>query len=203
MLRRIAIVGSAAACSVWLACAKPPGAVPPAPEAQPETPVMSLPCKRAERIEVSKTQRSLTVRCVGGGTLTFPIALSRERGPKRVANDDRMPEGAYRIAGPPRKSRFYVFIPIDYPSRADADRGLKEGLITKDVHAAIALAHREGRLPPQDTPLGGLLGLHGEGVRWRGDLALNWTAGCIALADPAIAQLARLTRPGTPVQITP
>jgi murein L,D-transpeptidase YafK len=114
-----------------------------------------------------------------------------------------MPEGAYRIAGPPRKSRFHVFIPIDYPSRADADRGLQEGLITKDVHAAIVSAHREGRLPPQDTPLGGVLGIHGEGTRWRGDLALNWTTGCIAVTDPAIAQLSLLARPGTPVQITP
>jgi murein L,D-transpeptidase YafK len=203
MLHRIAIVVSAAACSVWLACAKPPVAPPPAPEVRPETPGALLPCKRAERIEVSKSQRSLTVRCVGGGTLTFPIALSRERGPKRVANDERMPEGAYRIAGPPRTSRFHVFIPIDYPSRADADRGLKEGLITKDEHAAIAHAHREGRLPPQDTPLGGVLGIHGEGTRWRGDLALNWTTGCIAVSDPAISQLSRLARPGTPVQITP
>lgn len=203
MLRRIAIVGFAAACSAWLACAKPPVAPPSIPEAQPETPAASLPCKRAERIDVSKSQRSLTVRCVGGGTLTFPIALSRERGPKRVAGDERMPEGVYRIAGAPRKSRFHVFIPIDYPSRADADRGLKDGLITKDVHAAISSAHRDGRLPPQDTPLGGLLGIHGEGARWRGDLALNWTAGCIALTDPAITQLSRLARRGTPVQITP
>ena len=199
MLRRVAIVLAAAACSVWLACAKPP--VAPSPEAQPETPAAAPPCKRAERIDVSKSQRSLTVHCVGGGSLRFPIALSRERGPKRVAGDDRMPEGAYRIAGPPRKSRFYLFVPIDYPSRADADRGLKEGLITKEVHAAIAHAQREGRLPPQDTPLGGALGIHGEGPRWRGDLALNWTYGCIAVTDPAIAQLTKLLRPGTPVHI--
>ncbi len=200
---RIAILVAAAACSGWLACAKPPVAPSPAPEVKPETPAASLPCKRAERIEVSKSQRSLTVRCVGGGTLTFPIALARDRGPKRLAGDDRMPEGDYRIAGPPRKSRVYLFIPIDYPSRGDADSALKEGLITKDVHAAIARAHREGRLPPQDTPLGGLLGIHGEGTRWRGDLALNWTAGCIALTDPAISHLSRLVRPGTPVQISP
>ncbi len=203
MMRRIAIAMAAAACSGWLACAKPPLAPPPVPDAQPETPAASLPCKRAERIDVSKSQRSLTVWCVGGGTLTFPIALSRERGPKREVGDERMPEGAYRIAGPPRKSRFHVFIPIDYPSRADADRGLKAGLITKEVHAAIASAHRDGRLPPQDTALGGVLGIHGEGARWRGDLAVNWTEGCIALTDPAITQLSRLTRRGTPVQITP
>jgi murein L,D-transpeptidase YafK len=203
MLRRMAIVVAAAACSGWLACAKPPVAPSPAPEALPEAPAASLPCKNAERIAVSKSRRSLTVHCVEGGTLTFPIALARARGPKRVAGDDRMPEGAYRIAGPPRKSRFFVFIPIDYPSRADADRGLEDGLITKDEHAAIAHAHRDGRLPPQGTRLGGLLGIHGEGARWRGDLDLNWTEGCIAVTDLAIVQLSRLTRPGTPVQITP
>ena len=138
---------------------------------------------------------------MGGGTLEFPIALSRERGPKRVAGDERMPEGDYRFIGPPRKSRFYGFIPIDYPSRADADRAFAEGRITKEEHAAIGHSHRLGRLPPQNTPLGGALGIHGEGPRWRGDLALNWTYGCIAVTDLAIAQLAKLVRPGTPLHI--
>jgi murein L,D-transpeptidase YafK len=190
----------ALACAAWIACAKPPA--PPSPPAPPaETPVAPPPCARAERLEVSKSRRSLTVRCVGGGTLEFPIALARERGRKRTTGDQRMPEGEYHIAGAARASRFHLFIPIDYPSRADADRALAEGRITKDEHAAIGHAHREGRLPPQDTALGGALGIHGEGPRWRGDLALNWTYGCIAVTDLAIAQLAKLVRPGTPVHI--
>ena len=154
---------------------------PPPPAGRPK----HRPCvRRAERLEVSKSRRSLTVRCVGGGVLEFPIALARERGPKRAAGDQRMPEGEYRSPGAARRSRFYLFIPIDYPSRADADLALAEGRIPKDVHAAIARAHKTRRLPPQDTALGGLVGIHGEGERWKGDDRLNWTEGCVAIATP-------------------
>jgi murein L,D-transpeptidase YafK len=188
------------ACLLAFACTKPP----PEPPAPPPPPVAELPpCTQAERIDVVKSQRSLTVHCVGGRTLVFPIALSRQRGPKQVLGDERMPEGVYRIAGPARKSRFHLFIPLDYPSRADAARGLAQKKITKAEHDAIVLAHRKGRLPPQGTALGGALGIHGEGKRWKGSLAVNWTEGCVALTDRDVAQVAKLVRPGTVVQIVP
>ena len=114
-----------------------------------------------------------------------------------------MPEGEYRIAGAARASRFGLFLPIDYPSTADAARGLAAGVIAREAYAAIARAHEHGAPPPQDTALGGHLGLHGEGDRWRGDLDLDWTEGCVALADEAIARLAHLVAHGTPVRITP
>lgn len=191
--------------ALWLAaCPKPPPPAPPtAPPAPPATTGETTLCKRAERLHVRKSDRALTVHCAGGSVLEFPIALSRERGPKRAVGDQRMPEGDYRISGPPRTSRFHIFIPFDYPSRADADRALAEKRIDAVTHAAIARAHAKRRMPPQDTPLGGALGLHGEGVRWRGDLKLNWTEGCIALTDEAIAKLARIVRPGTPIRIDP
>lgn len=188
----------------WLAaCPKP--SPPPAPSVPSAPPATGEPtaCLRAERIHVRKAERSLTLYCVGGAVLTFPIALSRERGPKRARGDQRMPEGEYRIAGPPRTSRFHRFIPFDYPSRADADLALAEKRIDAATHAAIARAHARRRMPPQDTPLGGALGLHGEGVRWRGDLALNWTEGCVAVTDAAIEQISNLVRPGTPIRIEP
>jgi len=196
----------AIACVAWLACAKPPAPPPspPAPAPVPaEAPTASEVCPRAERIEVSKSQRSLTVRCTGGGALQFKIALARERGPKRAVGDQRMPEGEYRIAGPARKSRFHLFIPFDYPSRADADLALKEGRISNESHSAVVQARKARRMPPQDTPLGGLLGIHGEGERWRGDNLLNWTEGCIAMSDRGVAYLAKLVRPGMPLTITP
>lgn len=155
------------------------------------------------RIEVSKSARTLAAHCEGGASLVFPVALAREPGPKRRAGDLRMPEGEYRIAGAARASRFGLFLPIDYPSAADAARGLADGVIGREAYAAIARAHARGEPPPQDTALGGQLGLHGEGARWRGDLDLDWTEGCVALADEAIDRLARLVARGTPVRITP
>jgi L,D-transpeptidase catalytic domain len=180
----------------------PPPAPAPAP-APPPGPIDPSACQRALRIEVRKSERRLTADCVVGGYVAFPIALSREPGPKRARGDLRMPEGDYAIAGPAHQSRFHLFVPIDYPSRADADRALAEGRIDRGTRDAIASAHAHGRMPPQDTALGGALGLHGEGARWRGDLALDWTEGCIALSDRAIEQLARLVWRGTPVRILP
>lgn len=151
-----------------------------------------------------KSERRLEARCAEGGLRRFPIALSREPvGAKRRRGDERMPEGDYRLAGPARASRFHRFIPIDYPSRRDADRALAEQRIEAPVHAAIHAAHAAGRMPPQDTALGGLLGLHGEGARWRGDLDLDWTEGCVALSDAAIDWIAAHAAVGTPLRILP
>jgi murein L,D-transpeptidase YafK len=162
-------------------------------------------CARIEFIEIVKSERRLTARCVGGGVLRMTAALSREpTGPKRETGDQRIPEGLYRIAGNARPSRFHLYIPIDYPSLHDADRALAEGAISAAVHRRIAAAHEEGRMPPQDTKLGGGLGLHGEGERWRGDSPYHdWTVGCVALADEDIDRIAALAPVGTPVEIRP
>jgi murein L,D-transpeptidase YafK len=201
-MRRATAAFAIAAIVALAGCPKKPAPAPEPPAPAPAPPVPAT-CERVERILVVKSARTLTAECAGGAKLVFPIALSRERGPKRVQGDRRMPEGDYRISGPPRTSRFHVFIPFDYPSRADADLALKEGRIGKDTHASIARAHARKKLPPQDTPLGGALGIHGEGPRWRGDLKLNWTEGCVAVSDKAIEQLSRLVRVGMPVRIEP
>jgi murein L,D-transpeptidase YafK len=186
-----------------IGCAKAVPAPPPPPVPAPPAPAPPPPCERVARIEVAKSARMLTAECDGGARLVFPVALARERGPKQRAGDLRMPEGEYRIAGAARASRFGLFLPIDYPSTADAARGLVAGVITREEHDAIVHAHERSALPPQDTALGGHLGLHGEGTRWRGDLDLDWTEGCVALADEAIDRLARLVARGPPVQIIP
>ena len=55
------------------------------------------------------------------------------------------------------------------------------------------------------TPeLGGHLGFHGEGKRWRGDSRLlDWTYGCFGLADADVDFLAERSAVGTPVSIEP
>lgn len=132
------------------------------------------------------------------------VALGREPdGRKRLAGDRRTPEGLYHVLRT-RPSRFHRFIEIDYPSREDADRALAAGRLTPAEHAAILRAHERGEPPPQHTALGGGLGLHGEGTRWRGaSEVLDWTFGCIALSDEDIEFLAQRVEPGTPVAIEP
>jgi hypothetical protein len=178
-----------------------PAAKPaPAAEARPPSPPA---CAGIERIALRKSERTLVATCIGGESLVLPVALAREAGPKRASGDQRVPEGDYHVAGPARPSRFLRFVPIDYPSPADAERALGERRITRAQYEAVVAAHAARRLPPQDTPLGGHLGLHGEGRRWQGELALDWTEGCIALSDEGIELLERLAPPGTPVHIEP
>lgn len=185
------------------ACARPAPPEPPAPPPAAERPAPPL-CERIEAIEVRKSERALVAACAGGGELRLPVALARAAGPKRARGDQRMPEGEYRIAGPLRPSqRFHRFLPIDYPSVADAERAFAERRIGAVERDAIVRAHRARRLPPQETALGGHLGFHGEGKRWRGSGALDWTEGCIALADGDIERLGALAPPGTPVRIVP
>ncbi len=132
-------------------------------------------------------------------------ALSRQPdGPKRAKGDERTPEGSYRIAGAARRSRFHLYVPIDYPSLRDAEIGLAAGTIGRAAYDRIVAAHARGELPPQDTALGGWLGLHGEGERWRGDTRWHdWTLGCFALADGDMERIVELAPIGTPVEIRP
>ncbi len=163
-------------------------------------------CALIERIEIWKGRRTMIARCTNGSGLALSVGLGRENdGPKRVGSDNRTPEGYYHVAAQATPSnKFHLFIPIDYPSRADAERALGHGTISERDYEAILDAVEAGRLPPQTTPLGGHLGFHGEGDRWRGDSPnLDWTYGCIAVADEQIEFLAEHAPPGTPVIIHP
>jgi len=204
--------------AIAAACARPhfPGYViepiepetPPGAELALPTPDSADPnrrCRSVVAIEVRKSEHALVAQCSDGEPIRFRAALGREpRGAKERRGDMRTPEGTYRLAGPPRSSRFHIFLPIDYPAEGDAERALQLGLISSAEHDEIVAARSAERLPPQDTRLGGNLGIHGEGPRWQGDsAAVDWTYGCVALADRDIEFLATRVTPGTPVIIVP
>ncbi|UCE87850.1 MAG: L,D-transpeptidase family protein [Deltaproteobacteria bacterium] len=184
----------------------PPEAPPPpsVPEVAP-APAPPPACRAIARIEVRKKERVLEAHCERGAIVTMTAALGREPlGPKVTAGDLRTPEGGYRVSGPAEPGRFHLFIPIDYPSVEDARRALAAGRISQRDYARIARAHEQGLRPPGDTPLGGDLGFHGEGSRWKGDsVDLDWTYGCIAVTDRDIDFLAERLEVGTPVRILP
>jgi murein L,D-transpeptidase YafK len=186
----------------------PPPPLPPIPEDPPPEvaePVAPLPCERILHVEVSKAERWLRARCASDAVIEMRAALGRNsEGPKRNADDSRTPEGLYRISGPARPSRFHLFLPIDYPSLDDAEAARAEGRISETDYLRIRSAHARGDPPPRDTPLGGDLGFHGEGERWRGDSEhLDWTYGCVGLSDSDIEALANRVEVGTPVLILP
>lgn len=178
----------------------------PSDDAASRLSIESTDCSAISKIEIWKKYRALVAHCTHGGGVAMRVALGREEdGPKRAGRDNRTPEGYYHVAGPARRSqKFHLFLPIDYPSRADAELGLALGTIDEPTYEQIVDALEDGRVPPQNTPLGGHVGFHGEGERWKGDsVNLNWTYGCIALDDDQIEFLAERAPAGTPVIIRP
>lgn len=121
---------------------------------------------------------------------------------KRRLGDQRTPLGDFRIVKIKEDSMYHRFFIIDYPNEERAQLALQEGEIDQSTFKAIRWATRTGRLPPQNTPLGGNLGIHGLG---RGDPAFheafNWTTGCIALTNEQIDKLTRWIQVGTRVVI--
>lgn len=131
------------------------------------------------------------------------ISIGRNgSGFKRKRGDDITPLGKYKISWINRKSRYHLFYGFNYPSRENAQQALQKGLIDKKNYSRIIKAHNNNQVPPQNTPLGGLIGIHGLG---RGNEAIhkmmNWTHGCIALSNEQINNLDTLIKKNTIVII--
>lgn len=120
----------------------------------------------------------------------------------RLRGDDMTPLGKFRVAWIERDSRFHRFFGLDYPQQSHALWGLRTGAVDAQTYVAIYRAHRNRRVPPQDTALGGYIGIHGLG---EGDPAVHesfhWTNGCVALTNQQIDELELWISKGTEVII--
>ena len=152
----------------------------------------------APRIEVFKAKREL--RLYDGSQLfkTYRVALGHNPIPAKERQGDRAtPEGSYFICYKNPQSKFHLSLAINYPNAADAKRGLKDGLISRDEYDAIMQAAANGAIPPWNTKLGGEIFVHGHGS------SPDWTLGCIALENSDIEELYRLVPVGTAIVIYP
>ena len=146
----------------------------------------------------------LTVYRNGGAPIEFRNVAFGAAGVKHKQRrgDDVTPRGTYTVGWVRRQSKFSIFIGLNYPSLEDAQRGYQRGIINLATFEEIKGAHQTGRVPPQDTALGGHIGIHGVG---RGSLEIhriaNWTAGCIAVENQQIELLSEIVKPGTQVEI--
>ncbi len=120
----------------------------------------------------------------------------------KMTKDDKTPLGRFRVGWINEKSRYYRFFGLNYPNLDTAKRALDENRITEETWLSILEAKIMGKTPPQNTPLGGHIGIHGIG---RGDQEIhheyNWTNGCIALTNEQIDQLGKWIKPGILVNI--
>ena len=157
-------------------------------------------------LEIDKSERLLQIKSPRGVIKEFRIASGRGgQGEKRASGDNRTPVGIYRIAGFNESSKFHYFIRLNYPNVKDAFYGLKNGTISKFEFDRIVDSLRHGRLPPQNTALGGAIGIHGIGDENPKSLRIHtnidWTEGCVALTNRQIEELRHYVSVGTEVVI--
>ncbi len=122
--------------------------------------------------------------------------------PAKVTRDQKTPLGEFYITEIRKSPLFDLFMELSYPNPDHAKAAREAGRINEEEFWAIQQATWHGLTPPQNTQLGGHIGIHGVG---RGDLRIHqqfdWTQGCIALTNQQIEQLQVLIGTGTRVVI--
>lgn len=183
-----------------------------APSSQPFEPVLIAsgqldPCKGVctnPWVLVDTSTKKLTVYKRGEALVTFDYFAmgAAGAGEKQRRGDDLTPLGIYHVSSIRPSKKFHIFVELDYPAIEDGERAYTKQQISALTLKRIQKAHTQSNLPPQDTVLGGHIGLHGVGY---GSLeihkAINWTSGCIALENYQIEKLVKLLKPGVVVRI--
>ncbi|MCW3480333.1 L,D-transpeptidase [Neisseriaceae bacterium JH1-16] len=122
--------------------------------------------------------------------------------PLHYHGDETTPLGDYRIVRIRPSTRFDTFIELDYPTPEHAELAVEAHQLDVDSFDAIVDARRSHQQPPQDTPLGGGIGIHGVGEGDRDvHQQFDWTEGCVALSNAQLHRFAHWARVGMRVVI--
>ena len=145
--------------------------------------------KRARKLELYDGNSLRRTYRVGLGF--SPVADKQREG------DGATPEGEFYVFVKNAKSAYYLSLGLSYPNVEDAERGLRDGLITRAEYNTIVDAIKKKKAPPQYTKLGVLIYIHGHGA------GSDWTWGCVALENSDMKELYDAVAVGTPVTIKP
>ncbi len=153
---------------------------------------------------INGTNRTLTVM-EGGSPIKVFYEISFGGGGvgyKLKRGDMITPVGRYAIGWVNRESKFELFFGLTYPNGKDAERGVAQGVISPTEAQYLQVLERMHHTPPQNTNMGGMIGIHGVGMG-NADLhrVLNWTDGCIALDNDQIYELSSWISLGMVVEI--
>jgi lipoprotein-anchoring transpeptidase ErfK/SrfK len=151
--------------------------------------------KTDQRLSLYRGPRLIDTFEIDVGYNTF--ADKKKRGSPNERDHWRTPEGTFYIVDKRPRSEFYKALVLNYPTTADAERGLKQGLISRDQYETIVRAQEKRQMPPMGTKLGGWIEIHGEGTGG----ATNWTQGCVAVRNQVMNELWVDVKVGTPVFI--
>lgn len=142
---------------------------------------------RSEReyvIVVEKIPARCDLYYKGVKKYSFPAEFGRNWiGDKRCEGDYATPEGEYQVAKKldKRQTIYYKALLVDYPNAHD--------------RANLERLKKNGEIPARTRP-GGLIEIHGDGGR-----GVNWTNGCVALANKDMDVVFRHANKGTPILI--
>jgi murein L,D-transpeptidase YafK len=166
-------------------------------DARSQRAALKLPLKNPQ-IVVMKSKRRLELYADGALIRIYKVGLGLNPVPDKTRQGDRAtPEGDFYIFTRNDKSAFYLSLGISYPNVEDAERGLRDKLVSQAQHDAIVRAIKRKATPPQNTALGGDIYIHGNGA------SSDWTWGCVALENEDIRELFDAVPVGTPVTIKP
>jgi murein L,D-transpeptidase YafK len=150
------------------------------------------------RIVIRKLERKLDVFDGEKLVRTYKMVLGfHPNCDKLIEGDGRTPEGEFYVFTKNSESKFHLSLGISYPGLEDAERGLKQNLISQAEYDEIAAAIAEKRMPLQKTKLGGEIYIHGGGT------AGDWTDGCVALDNSEMTELFEAVPVGAKVTIMP
>jgi len=137
------------------------------------------------RIVVYKKERKLEFYSDKSLLRTYRIGLGFSPVADKVREGDgATPEGDFYIFVKNNKSAYYLSLGVSYPNIEDADRGLRDGLITRAQHAGLPKRF-EKRLLRRSTrnsavsstftaTVRGAIG-HGAVLRWRMTTSRSYT----------------------------
>ena len=129
--------------------------------------------------------------------MRLPVVLGKNPEDKQREGDLATPEGEFYICYKNPDSRYHRFLGLSYPNFEDAERGLRDNLITRSEYDQIRTAIEQRQCPPWKTALGGEVGLHGPCSNE------TWTHGCIAMNVEQIERLYDLLELGDEVIVLP
>lgn len=132
-----------------------------------------------------------------------PVSLGRGGAkPQRVRGDRATPLGEFHVSRFNYGSKYHIFVGLDYPTPTHARMALDSGVYSQRDYDDYFTYYRRYGSPPQDTALGGYIGIHGVGVA---DPEIHrrfhWTDGCVAVTDRQIEALSSMIDIGTRVVI--
>jgi len=124
-------------------------------------------------------------------------------GDKEKEGDYRTPRGEFFVCSKEvyNPSKIYLgsrWMLLSYPGIEAAERGLESKLIDEKTFNRIKSSIGAKKTPPQDTPLGSAVGIHG-GAQPK--YPRDWTAGCIGMYDQDVEEIFKCIKVGTKVVI--